>query len=542
MTSETQNKDVNQMVTIQNSKYKVDTLDMGRGAFQALCDSKGVEVVRSGTTFAVGAFFPVLSLSHMIDRGRYNQPMIANCDLGTIFADYQSSIKRRQGGSKVKLILPSVEASQIVSIDRAVGLGGGSHEVGHIICDLAGNDLSPQTAQKIIPVFKEFAEKKYNLFKVLGRWSNVCADIRLEKMMSKLYPESEVRFHSIQEWIWNDLEKQARLSGDLGKNQANCIALMIRDLGKDHKSKSQQRVFNEYATIYPKLWECALSVKHLWQQLQVSIKEYTTFKKKTDMEKEIEKSVHLPLTIAMQILMSLQLPKENKKDQPQDQDQKDQPQDQDSDDQDNQDSNDQNDQDQDNQNDQDQDQDNGQDQDNDQDSDDQDQDDQDSGDQDQDDQDSGDNGQDSEDEQDQDDQDQDSQDQDSGDDQDDQDQKDDQDNGQDQDKEDNGQDQKDQDSDKPSDDGINDDQSDDDVLSQDDQDQDSDDDQDSGDHRQNTPSSQSSFDENTELNLEERIDPNDISKAFQKEFEKLSKSLQYRPYISNGLKIIDIIE
>jgi len=518
------------MVTLQNKLYKADTLDMGRGAFQALCDSKGVEIVRSGTTFAVSAFFPVLSLSHMIGRFRsLSQNEILHCNLETLFDEYQVYLKRKQGNNKVKLILPSVEASQIVSIDRAIGLGGGSHEVGHIICDQAGRDLSPTIAQKIIPIYKEFAEKKFNLFKVLGRWSNVCADIRLEKMMSKLYPESSVRFQSIQEWIWNDLESQARLSGQMGQNPANCIALMIRDLGKDHKSKSQQRVFNEYATLYPNLWQVALSVKPLWEQLQVSIKEYTTFKKKADMEAEIEKTVHLPLTIAMQILMSLQLPKDDQQtppQPPQDQNDDDQttggePDDQDSDDdqttggdpddpdQDSDDDQDQNDDDQD-QNDDDQDQ-NGDDQDDQSDSDD---------DQDQND--------DSQDDQSDSDDDQDQNDDDSQDSDDDQDQ-----------------------ADKPSDDGLDDDQSDDQSQSNDsdddqdqsddDQDQ-SDDDQNSDDQDQNTPSSQSSFDENTELNLEDEIDPNDIAKAFQKQFDKLVKNLEHKPYISNGLKIIDIQE
>jgi hypothetical protein len=473
------------MVAIQNTKYRVDTLDMGRGAFQALCDSKGIDVIRSGTTFGVSAFFPVLSLSHMVSRWtHFSKDNLLHCNLESVFKDYQDWTKRRQGGSKVKLILPSVEASQIVSIDRAVGLGGGSHEVGHIICDMAGKDLSIATAQKIIPVFKEFVEKKYNLFKVLGLWSNVCADIRLEKMMSKLYPESAVRFHTIQEWIWNDLESKARLSGQMAQNPANCIALMIRDLGKDHKSKSQQRVFNEYATLYPKLWQCALSVKPLWEQLQVSIKEYTTFKKKADMETEIEKTVHLPLTIAMQILLALELPKDKKEKNPppQEQDQPNDPND---------------DQDQDNQDDQD-DCNGGQGGD----------------DQSDDDQDQSDEGDQSDDAQDQSDDD----DQSDSDDQ----------------SDDDGQsDDDDQSSNKDSDDGIGDDPA---------QDQsDSDDDQDTGSD-QNMPSPNSSFDENAELDLENQIDPNDIAKAFQKQFDKLAKNLQHQPYISNGLKIIDLIE
>ena len=466
------------MVAIQ--KYKVDTLDMGRGAFQALCDTKNIELVRSGTTFGVGAFFPVLSLSHMVTRFYFSQNDLKNCDLAQTFENYQSSIKRSSGGNKVKLILPSVEASQICSIDRAVGLGGGSHEVGHIICDMAGSPLTDETAQKIIPVFKEFAEKKFNLFKVLGLWANVCADIRLEKMMSKLYPESAVRFHTIQEWVWNDLEEKSRLSGDMGKNPANAIALMIRDLGKDHKSKSQARVFNEYATLYPRLWECALSVKDLWKQLQVSIKEYTTFKKKTDIDKEILKSVHLPLTIAMQILMTLELPADKPKDNP--------PQDnppQDDQDQDNQD--------------------------------------------DDDDCNGGKGGDDHQD---------DDQDQSKGQDSDDQDQDDDQDQSSDQDDDDQDDDQGDDD--QGDDDQDGDDQGDD----QGGDDQDGDDQDDAQDDAQSSDQTQSSnqntFDENTTLDLESIIDPNDISKAFQKIFNKNVKNLDHQPYISNGLKIRDI--
>jgi hypothetical protein len=508
----------NQMVAIQ--KYKVDTLDMGRGAFQALCDTKNVEIVRSGTTFGVGAFFPVLSLSHMVSRFYYSQNDLKNCDLSQTFENYHANIKRMSGGNKVKLILPSVEASQIVSIDRAVGLGGGSHEVGHIICDMAGSPLTGETAQKIIPVFKDFTEKKFNLFKVLGLWANVCADIRLEKMMSKLYPESAVRFHTIQEWVWNDLEAKSRLSGDMGKNPANAIALMIRDLGKDHKSKSQARVFNEYATLYPRLWECALSVKDLWKQLQVSIKEYTTFKKKTDLDKEILKTVHLPLTIAMQILMTLELPADKPKDNPpQDNPPKDNPP-QDDQDQDNQDDNDDcnggkgGDDDQDDQDPSNSDDDQDDDQDDDDQDDDQDSDDQDDNDQDSDDQDDDQDDDDQDDDQDSDDQDSDDQDSDD-------------------------QDDDDQDDQDPS--NSDDDQDDDD---QDDDDQDDDqDDQDSDDQAnddQNQVSNQNTFDKNTTLDLESIIDPNDIAKAFQKMFDKNVKKLDHLPYISNGLKIRDI--
>ncbi len=528
-----------------SSSYKIDTLEMGRGAFQALCDRNAVEVVRSGTTFAVSAYFPVLSFAFANRRSYLDLSTATISDL----EGYQAS-QKRQHGSKVKLILPSVEASQLVSIDRAIGLGGGSHEIGHIICDMAGKNVNKDVVAKIHPLLKKFANDKYNLFDVLPTWTNICADIRLENMMSKLYPESKIRFHSIQEWVWT-LEEKPRQS--MGQNPAQALGVMIRDLGKNHNSKSQQKVFNEYATLYPRLWECALNAKNLWSQLQVDIKEYTHFKTQSALDKEIEKSVHLPLTIALELLMNLELPKKQPTP-PMPQNNQDS-NDDDLDSNNNfQESNDQ--ESEDNQDGDDQESSNNDSSSND--SQDDDQDDEESNDDsnededDQDDEESEDDDQDqddSSDEESEDDSQDDDQDSNAGDSNDDDSQ-----DGQDS-NEDNAQDSNAQDS-NASDEESKDDGQDDDLNqdynsgesygNDDDQDQDdhdSQDDQDSnaGDSQDNGEGSINNFNENNDLDLSQDVDINDIAKAFQKAFNQAYSQLDHRPYISNGLKIIDIV-
>ena len=526
-----------------SSSYKIDTLEMGRGAFQALCDRNAVEVVRSGTTFAVSAYFPVLSFAFANRRSYLDLSTATISDL----EGYQAS-QKRQHGSKVKLILPSVEASQLVSIDRAIGLGGGSHEIGHIICDMAGKNVNKDVVAKIHPLLKKFANDKYDLFHVLPTWTNICADIRLENMMSKLYPESKIRFHSIQEWVWT-LEEKPRQS--MGQNPAQALGVMIRDLGKNHNSKSQQKVFNEYATLYPRLWECALNAKNLWSQLQVDIKEYTHFKTQSALDKEIEKSVHLPLTIALELLMNLELPKKQPTPpMPQtNQDSNDDDLDsnnnfQESNDQESEDNQDGDDQESsnndsssnDSQEDDQDDEESNDDDDSNEDEDDQDDEESEDDDQDQDD---------SSDEESEDDSQDDDQDSNAGDSNDDDSQ-----DGQDS-NEDNAQDSNAQDS------NASDEESKDDDLNQDynsgesygnddDQDQDdhdSQDDQDSnaGDSQDNGEGSINNFNENNDLDLSQDVDINDIAKAFQKAFNQAYSQLDHRPYISNGLKIIDIV-
>lgn len=304
---------------MQHSIFKgADTLDMGRGVFQALCENKGIDLVRSGTTFAVSGYFPVLSLSFFVERSGGLHPDFTFTE--EVIQAYDDRYRPKFG--KVKLILPSIQASQIANIDRAVGLGGGAHEVGHIICDLANKTLSQNTKDLVIPKLNELFQKKPEYFQTLSLWANLCADIRLESMMSQLYPETKVRFNSIQEWIWNDIEKTSRENGSFNASAAQGIALIIRDFGKNHNSKSQAVVFEYYKNNYPELYKAAMDCKHLWQQLQVKIANADSFKNKKDMDKEIEKTVHLPLTIAIDLLLSLSLPAKNKQNKKEDQDKK----------------------------------------------------------------------------------------------------------------------------------------------------------------------------------------------------------------------------
>ena len=55
---------------------------------------------------------------------------------------YEYNVQDGDTPESIAASVTSGDVSQLVSIDRAIGLGGGSHEIGHIICDMAGKNVN----------------------------------------------------------------------------------------------------------------------------------------------------------------------------------------------------------------------------------------------------------------------------------------------------------------------------------------------------------------------------------------------------------------
>ena len=275
---------------VKNFYNNADVLDVAVGSFSGMAglDLKNkVQVERQGTTFAVSTVFPYLSLTRFLSKGM----------------GFSECVNRLQGLSPelskpIKVILPSSQASQLSGLTRVSALGGAEHELGHIIIDMGGSYLPSESelvSRGVKAVIEQFqSHPKHDVLKtVLHTWVNVLADVRLERFMGAIYEPTRSRFHAVQTWV-HDLESQGRSSGkfDLG----GAIMCIVRDLGKGWTNPMQQAVLKEYQTLYPQAWQLAQTTKAIWSKVIPS---------SSATESDVASSVHLPLVVAMQLLIAL---------------------------------------------------------------------------------------------------------------------------------------------------------------------------------------------------------------------------------------------
>ena len=267
-----------------------DPLDVAVGSFSGMAgqDLKNkVKVARMDKTFAVIATFPYLSLTRFISQG----------------VDFRGIVGKREElvrdlSKPIEVILPSRQASQLSGLSRVSALGGAEHELGHILIDMGGSyiphesELKARGLDKLITQFQN--HKDYEKLKTaLHKWVNVLADVRLERFMGVLYEPTRSRFHAVQTWV-HDLEKEGRISGQLGVGGS--LMCIIRDLGKGWHNPMQKEVLEDYKTIYPSSWEVVESTKAIWSKVIPSA---------SCTEEDVASSVHLPLVVAMELLMAI---------------------------------------------------------------------------------------------------------------------------------------------------------------------------------------------------------------------------------------------
>lgn len=267
-----------------------DVLDVALGSFQGMAGQEiknKVKVAREGKTFAVMAVFPYLSLTRFIVAGADFNKMVADMD------------KLKDDLSKpIEVILPSPQASKLSGLTRVSALGGAEHELGHILIDMGGSylpsshELRARGVEDTLNRFRSHAQFE-KIKQCLHTWVNVLADVRLERFMGSLYEPTISRFHAIQSWV-HTLEQEGRESGQMGLGGS--IMCIIRDLGKGWGNPDQRQVLASYKAIYPQSWELVMQTKSIWEKV---------IPKAGVDEDEIAKSVHLPLIVAMELLMSL---------------------------------------------------------------------------------------------------------------------------------------------------------------------------------------------------------------------------------------------
>ncbi len=270
--------------------YERDPLSFCEGAFKGLTQMlpRGVRVVRSGGTFAVSSSFPWLIFAHSLNEIEQKYRVNKSDWLYSIYEDAKSRFARAPKTST--LYLPAPSAAGVSSINAAAGVGGGVHEAGHIICDVAMSQF---------PSFKEFEEKlgAHLVFNIeyhkcdMAKWVNVCADMRLEPGMSMLFPETEHRFFAVQSWV-HELERPGR-----GKQVPSDFLMALRDAGKGWISEDSKKVYAEYSQEARDLVDL---LKPIWSSLRPKNTNWV-------------ESAHQPVYAAIEIINALsQLLKEPK--------------------------------------------------------------------------------------------------------------------------------------------------------------------------------------------------------------------------------------
>ena len=259
-----------------------DPLSFAQGAFKGLTGMlpKGVNVVRSGGTFAVASAFPWLVFGRAIQEVFAKDYSSKQSWLKGIYKDAQ--YKFNNSPQSTTLYLPAPSAAGVTTINASAGVGGGVHEAGHVICDCANGRF---------PSYQEFYTKVGRHLDVdieyhkcnFPKWVNITADMRLEPGMALSYPEVEHRFFSIQEWC-HQLESEVR-----GQTKASDFTMAIRDSGKGWVNEDSKKIYNEYAQEARDLVDY---LKPIWGELKP---------RNTDWES----SAHLPVYVAVEIVNAL---------------------------------------------------------------------------------------------------------------------------------------------------------------------------------------------------------------------------------------------
>ena len=260
--------------------YNYDPMSPGSGAFKALTRDllQGFDVVRGGITFAVSGNFKHLTVAQFLQYSGGAKDVHQAMNIAHQYWDYH-----RDRNIKAQVYFPTQEAAVIAGITPAIGVGGMSHEAGHPVCDMAGHNPCWSSAKRL---YGDLITKCIDLgiwgqvCQILPKWSNLTADIRLERMMGHMYPNTITRFHAIQKWI-HGMELPTRKAQKFGDH----LMCGIRDFGKGWGNP----VWTEYTQeARDEVMRLSPLIKQLWTEGQ-----------------SIEDTVHLPVQVALELLIEL---------------------------------------------------------------------------------------------------------------------------------------------------------------------------------------------------------------------------------------------
>ena len=202
-----------------------------------------------------------------------------------IYGDAESVYQRRVESwdkippRKLDLMYPSDTFLKMVALLVEEAEGGGYHEIGHVLMDMAGYPCPHKRDfdKLVLPLLQHdhHTYRRANLFK----WQNVLADIRLERRMGKRYPATVQSFFAIQRWV-HRLEAEVR-----GKSLAGDYLMALRDMGKGWRDEFSEAVYAEYSQEARDLVE---ETRPIWEKVLKS--------------GSIEATAHLPLTSALELV------------------------------------------------------------------------------------------------------------------------------------------------------------------------------------------------------------------------------------------------
>ncbi|NDB65776.1 MAG: hypothetical protein EB168_08935, partial [Euryarchaeota archaeon] len=208
---------------------------------------------RGGMTFAVSGSFPYLGVASAIaEASRYGWRSVDE-----MLAYAGSSVKPK---TESAVFYPTQEACVMANLDPRAGIGGLAHEAGHVIYDMAGEEVRwAEMLPRVKPLIERLEKLgKLNTLSGLHQWVNVCADIRLERMLGHDLPNTAPRLKAIQSWV-HEMEKSMR--DDKSENSLpSHIMCAVRDYGKGWGNP----VWNEYSEEARNL---VGAVKHIIEKL-----------------------------------------------------------------------------------------------------------------------------------------------------------------------------------------------------------------------------------------------------------------------------------
>ncbi len=261
MSTLTQNMSAQDRAKIVQFALQNDPMRMGEGAFVGLCTQNNVKIIRGGTGFAVKA----VTASSLVNTFLQNYTLgeidaKSDANLCNEFYTHAQSLVNSQANKDIVLYLPDpVAAYFAMGANKSVGLGGAEHELGHILCDRANKMPHRGFFEKVLPSIRKFVKSfdlnanpqlRYESFRhytsSASNFANLFADIRLENMMSIMYPPTKQRFVDTQKCIFALEDPNLHEASSL-----DILIVMMRDIGKNHKSAELDARIKFYKKTFP---------------------------------------------------------------------------------------------------------------------------------------------------------------------------------------------------------------------------------------------------------------------------------------------------
>ena len=230
-------------------------------------------VESGGSTFHIRApWFKAISLGRAISGGSADAAHLA------------AQARRSKAGEEVALGLPAAAALGEAGISPSAAIGGGAHEAGHAIMDVAGKrGLGKARIERdIVPHIRQDVFKGRG-YRSLPMWINLTADIRLEVLMGRRFPQLCGRFTDLAAWCWRGEAKSRPQMG---------VEFVIRDLGKGWGADNGSLAAN-ISGYDPEKVELAEHLRPIWEELLIGD------------EMDPEKTCHLPVSVALRLLNAI---------------------------------------------------------------------------------------------------------------------------------------------------------------------------------------------------------------------------------------------